>query len=165
MDRPFFWCERGDLRAFCFPLRGTGKQNRGIARCAHQTMKLPPAASIRIQVSSLPYAETEPIRMDELCFWCVRERRLELPRRLTHAPQTCLSTCSSTLAYSLCLVQGKGYYSRFSSFVKAEFSDFARFSSGTSPAVSMRSCTALSSSTPIIAREPWSTYRRKRILR
>ena len=28
----------------------------------------------------------------------VRERRLELPRRLTHAPQTCLSTCSSTLA-------------------------------------------------------------------
>ena len=29
----------------------------------------------------------------------VRERRLELPRRLTHAPQTCLSTCSSTLAY------------------------------------------------------------------
>ena len=30
----------------------------------------------------------------------VRERRLELPRRLTHAPQTCLSTYSSTLAYS-----------------------------------------------------------------
>ena len=30
----------------------------------------------------------------------VRERRLELPRRLTHAPQTCLSTCSSTLAYA-----------------------------------------------------------------
>ena len=29
----------------------------------------------------------------------VRERRLELPRRLTHAPQTCLSTYSSTLAY------------------------------------------------------------------
>ena len=29
----------------------------------------------------------------------VRERRLELPRRLTHAPQTCLSTSSSTLAY------------------------------------------------------------------
>ena len=29
----------------------------------------------------------------------VRKRRLELPRRLTHAPQTCLSTCSSTLAY------------------------------------------------------------------
>ena len=32
----------------------------------------------------------------------VRERRLELPRRLTHAPQTCLSTCSSTLAYGRC---------------------------------------------------------------
>ena len=29
----------------------------------------------------------------------VRERRLELPRQLTHAPQTCLSTGSSTLAY------------------------------------------------------------------
>ena len=29
----------------------------------------------------------------------VRERRLELPRRSTHAPQTCLSTSSSTLAY------------------------------------------------------------------
>ena len=28
----------------------------------------------------------------------VRERRLELPRHLTHAPQTCLSTCSSTRA-------------------------------------------------------------------
>ena len=32
-------------------------------------------------------------------FSLVRERRLELPRRLTHAPQTCLSTCSSTLAF------------------------------------------------------------------
>ena len=31
--------------------------------------------------------------------YVVRERRLELPRRSTHAPQTCLSTCSSTLAY------------------------------------------------------------------
>ena len=33
--------------------------------------------------------------------WCpvmVRERRLELPRLLPHAPQTCLSTYSSTLA-------------------------------------------------------------------
>ena len=30
--------------------------------------------------------------------FALRERRLELPRRLTHAPQTCLSTCSSTLA-------------------------------------------------------------------
>ena len=35
-------------------------------------------------------------------FAAVRERRLELPRRLTHAPQTCLSTCSSTLAYGRC---------------------------------------------------------------
>ena len=30
----------------------------------------------------------------------VREMRLELTRRLTHAPQTCLSTYSSTLAYA-----------------------------------------------------------------
>ena len=29
----------------------------------------------------------------------VREMRLELTRRLPHAPQTCLSTYSSTLAY------------------------------------------------------------------
>ena len=29
----------------------------------------------------------------------VREKRLELSRQLTHAPQTCLSTYSSTLAY------------------------------------------------------------------
>ena len=35
-------------------------------------------------------------------FKMVRERRLELPRRLTHAPQTCLSTYSSTLADSRC---------------------------------------------------------------
>ena len=42
-----------------------------------------------------------PIRSDG-CFSLVRERRLELPRRLTHAPQTCLSTCSSTLACSRC---------------------------------------------------------------
>ena len=34
---------------------------------------------------------------DELWF-LVREMRLELTRRLTHAPQTCLSTYSSTLA-------------------------------------------------------------------
>ena len=32
-------------------------------------------------------------------FLSMRKRRLELPRRLTHAPQTCLSTYSSTLAY------------------------------------------------------------------
>ena len=96
-----------------------------------------------------------PIRMDGS--FLVRERRLELPRRLTHAPQTCLSTCSSTLAYSLCLVQGKGYYSRFSSFVKAVFSEFSSFSfsafSG-SPAVSKRSCAAARISTPIRARAP-----------
>ena len=41
--------------------------------------------------------KNRPIRMNESVL--VRERRLELPRRLTHAPQTCLSTCSSTLAY------------------------------------------------------------------
>ena len=29
---PFSRCERGDLFAFCFPLRGTGKQNQ----CVHQ---------------------------------------------------------------------------------------------------------------------------------
>ena len=34
----------------------------------------------------------------DVCSDVVRERRLELPRRLSHAPQTCLSTCSSTLA-------------------------------------------------------------------
>ena len=33
-----------------------------------------------------------------LCSDVVRERRLELPRLLSHAPQTCLSTGSSTLA-------------------------------------------------------------------
>ena len=34
----------------------------------------------------------------------VREMRLELTRRLPHAPQTCLSTYSSTLAYNFRLL-------------------------------------------------------------
>ncbi len=54
-----------------------------------------------IQVSILLHQRKAPIRTDG-CFSLVRERRLELPRRLTHAPQTCLSTCSSTLAYGRC---------------------------------------------------------------
>ena len=54
---------------------------------------------ILIQVSS----STKKCRHPFGCLhFLVRERRLELPRRLTHAPQTCLSTCSSTLAYSRC---------------------------------------------------------------
>ena len=47
--------------------------------------------------------------------YLVRERRLELPRRLTHAPQTCLSTCSSTLAWP----EGMSYYSRYAENVKS----------------------------------------------
>ena len=47
--------------------------------------------------------------------YLVRERRLELPRRLTHAPQTCLSTCSSTLAWP----EGMSYYSRYEENVKS----------------------------------------------
>ena len=54
-----------------------------------------------IQISILSHQRKTPIRTDG-CFPLVRERRLELPRRLTHAPQTCLSTCSSTLAYGRC---------------------------------------------------------------
>ena len=37
-------------------------------------------------------------------FLLVREMRLELTRRLPHAPQTCLSTYSSTLAYNFRLL-------------------------------------------------------------
>ena len=43
---------------------------------------------------------TNKKRHAEAClFLLVREMRLELTRRLPHAPQTCLSTYSSTLAY------------------------------------------------------------------
>ena len=38
-----------------------------------------------------------------LCSDMVRVMRLERTRRLSHAPQTCLSTYSSTLAYPICL--------------------------------------------------------------
>ena len=58
----------------------------------------------------------------EACDDVVRERRLELPRRLTHAPQTCLSTCSSTLANQLF------HYSKLSGFVKSNFQIFLIFS-------------------------------------
>ncbi len=43
-----------------------------------------------------------------LCSGVVQERRLELPRRLPHAPQTCLSTYSNTLAADLQLDYYKG---------------------------------------------------------
>ena len=45
------------------------------------------------------HEKTQPIKKMD-CVFLVREMRLELTRRLTHAPQTCLSTYSSTLAYS-----------------------------------------------------------------
>ena len=48
----------------------------------------------------------------------VRERRLELPRHLTHAPQTCLSTSSSTLANAkLIIFTHGGFVNRFCYFL------------------------------------------------
>ena len=75
---------------------GSVRKNQCIHQCAHWFMHSPPGCADMIQVSLIPKRTT--------CSggsFLVRERRLELPRRLTHAPQTCLSTCSSTLAYSV----------------------------------------------------------------
>ena len=55
------------------------------------------------------------------CFM-VREMRLELTRRLTHAPQTCLSTYSSTLASAL---KAKAIIHMRGALVKKEFSSFS----------------------------------------
>ena len=52
----------------------------------------------------------------------VREMRLELTRRLTHAPQTCLSTYSSTLASAL---KAKAIIHMRGALVKKEFSSFS----------------------------------------
>ena len=52
----------------------------------------------------------------------VREMRLELTRRLTHAPQTCLSTYSSTLASTL---KAKAIIHMRGALVKKEFSSFS----------------------------------------
>ena len=42
---PLGWMRSGAAgqysSAFCFPLRGTGKQNRGIVQCLHWTMHMP----------------------------------------------------------------------------------------------------------------------------
>ena len=48
--------------------------------------------------------------------------RLELTRRLTHAPQTCLSTYSSTLASAL---KAKAIIHMRGALVKKEFSSFS----------------------------------------
>ena len=54
-------------------------------------------------------------------FFLVREMRLELTRRLTHAPQTCLSTYSSTLASAL---KAKAIIHMRGALVKNDFSAF-----------------------------------------
>ena len=92
-------CERGDLPAFLFRLRGTRKRNQGIDQCLHWSMKATYVAFGHDSSLLLAAKKQTPIWVSA---FLVRERRLELPRRLTHAPQTCLSTCSSTLAYSRC---------------------------------------------------------------
>ena len=74
------------------------KRQKAVSQCLHWLTKAPQALSILIQVS---LSNNKNTRQPKSCLvFLVRERRLELPRRLTHAPQTCLSTCSSTLAYS-----------------------------------------------------------------
>ena len=95
------WCERGDLPAFF--RRGDIASDRGWS-CAKKSMYSPVCALVNTQPtglcghdSSLPYTKKRTTCSGGS--FLVRERRLELPRRLTHAPQTCLSTCSSTLAY------------------------------------------------------------------
>ena len=92
-------CERGDLPAFLFRLRGTRKRNQGIDQCLHWSMKATYVAFGHDSSLLLAAKKQTPIWVSA---FLVRERRLELPRRLTHAPQTCLSTCSSTLAYGRC---------------------------------------------------------------
>ena len=54
----------------------------------------------------------------------VRVTGLEPVRRLSHAPQTCLSTSSSTLAFSSSLAGQQDYYSRFPPVCQPLFSAF-----------------------------------------
>ena len=68
-----------------------------------------------------------PIRKDRHLFYLVREMRLELTRRLTHAPQTCLSTYSSTLAYAL---KGKSNYTQNGISCQEGFFCFLGFAAG-----------------------------------
>ena len=69
--------------------------NETIPKC--RFAEKPCAASIFAKRKRLIVSDTLVSKLSTL--FLVRERRLELPRRLTHAPQTCLSTYSSTLAY------------------------------------------------------------------
>ena len=55
-----------DSRAFCFPLRETGKQNYGIHRCAHRFMKPPQAASDMIRV---PYGQKDKLHGCGACLF------------------------------------------------------------------------------------------------
>ena len=97
-----FWCERGDLPAF---FRREDAAFDGSWLRAKKSRYSPVCALVHAQPtglcghdSSLPDIKKKN-HLNRWFFFLVRERRLELPRRLTHAPQTCLSTCSSTLAY------------------------------------------------------------------
>ena len=88
--------ERGDLFAFAPRVGSAQIKVFASVRTGSCTGHRP--VRLHIQVSSLFRAPKKHRGRRPRCF-LVRERRLELPRRLTHAPQTCLSTCSSTLAY------------------------------------------------------------------
>ena len=53
----FVWQREKDSLAFCFPLRGTGKQNKRIRQCLHWLMHMPPACANIIRI--LPHAKKE----------------------------------------------------------------------------------------------------------
>ncbi len=87
--------ERGDL---CF---------RKGRKCERNPSGVPFAFNSRPQatVCAADRFRTNKKRHAEAClFLLVREMRLELTRLLPHAPQTCLSTYSSTLAYNFRLL-------------------------------------------------------------
>ena len=63
----FFWCSSGDSHASLFPLRETGKRDKGIHQCAHWFMHTPPACAILIRI---PLKKKDSPPRGTVFFWC-----------------------------------------------------------------------------------------------
>ena len=99
------------------PRRGRNDENRNFRERGTRRVGLTASPAQRVAVgeeeqgsgrmTSFCAAGKKTSEQSGLCSDVVQERRLELPRRLPHAPQTCLSTDSNTLAFPL----RRSYYS------------------------------------------------------
>ena len=102
-----------DSLAFCFPLRGTGKQNKRIRQCLHWLMHMPPACANIIRI--LPHAKKESHPLGWLSFLAAGEG---FEPSQTESESGVLPLHNPA--------KRKSYYTCFFSFVKKKFPGISR---------------------------------------